>query len=391
MEIPSCCAVLACAGGSTRMGTSVSKQFLPLCGVPAVMRALRAFEEARTVSSVVVVCREQDIAEMERLLKACRIEKVTAVVPGGKTRQESVAAGVAAAPRDARVLAVHDGARPLVTPEEIDRCVLDCLETGASALGVPVKDTVKTVDGEGRVVSTLPRDRLWAAQTPQAFDGEMYRKALRRAREEGADYTDDCQLVEHLGVRVHLLMGSYANIKLTTRDDVCAAEAILRERGEGTLRIGHGYDVHRLAEGRRLILGGVLVPYEKGLLGHSDADVLTHAVMDALLGAAAMGDIGGIFPDTDPAYLDADSLSLLSKVCGMLDSAGYRIVNIDSTVIAQAPKLKPYVERMRRNIAEACGISAEQTGVKATTEEHLGFTGSGEGIAAHAVCLIERR
>lgn len=157
------------------------------------------------------------------------------------------------------------------------------------------------------------------------------------------------------------------------------------------MRIGHGYDVHRLAAGRRLILGGVCIPYEKGLLGHSDADVLAHAVMDALLGAAAMGDIGGIFPDTDPAYLDADSLSLLSKVCGMLDSAGYRIVNIDSTVIAQAPKLKPYVERMRRNIAEACGISAEQTGVKATTEEHLGFTGAGEGIAAHAVCLIERR
>lgn len=157
------------------------------------------------------------------------------------------------------------------------------------------------------------------------------------------------------------------------------------------MRIGHGYDVHRLAAGRRLVLGGVRIPYEKGLLGHSDADVLAHAVMDALLGAAAMGDIGGIFPDTDPAYLDADSLSLLSKVCGMLDSAGYRIVNIDSTVIAQAPKLKPYVERMRRNIAEACGISAEQTGVKATTEEHLGFTGSGEGIAAHAVCLIERR
>lgn len=157
------------------------------------------------------------------------------------------------------------------------------------------------------------------------------------------------------------------------------------------MRIGHGYDVHRLAAGRRLVLGGVCIPYEKGLLGHSDADVLAHAVMDALLGAAAMGDIGGIFPDTDPAYLDADSLSLLSKVCGMLDSAGYRIVNIDSTVIAQAPKLKPYVERMRRNIAEACGISAEQTGVKATTEEHLGFTGAGEGIAAHAVCLIERR
>lgn len=390
MERSSCCAVLACAGGSTRMGTAVSKQFLPLCGVPAVVRTLRAFEEARSVSSVVVVCRRGDIAEMERLLKTYRIEKAAAVVPGGKTRQESVAAGVASAPPEARFFAVHDGARPLVTPEEIDRCVLDCLVTGASALGVPVKDTVKTVDGEGRVVSTLPRDGLWAVQTPQAFGRELYLKALARARGEGADYTDDCQLVERIGVKVHLLRGSYENLKLTTRDDICAAEAILKKRGEGILRIGHGYDVHRLAEGRRLVLGGVEIPYEKGLLGHSDADVLAHAVADALLGAAAMGDIGTVFPDTDPAYLGADSLSLLAKVRGMLASAGYRVVNIDSTVVAQEPKLKPYVGRMRGNIAAACGISEDRAGVKATTEEHLGFTGSGEGIAAHAVCLIER-
>lgn len=157
------------------------------------------------------------------------------------------------------------------------------------------------------------------------------------------------------------------------------------------MRIGHGYDVHRLAEGRRLILGGVEIPYEKGLLGHSDADVLTHAVMDALLGAAALGDIGGLFPDTDPAYLGADSMELLRRVCGRLASAGYGIVNIDATVVAQAPKLKPYTEKMRGCLADACGVSTEQVGVKATTEEGLGFTGSGEGIAAHAVCLIERR
>lgn len=157
------------------------------------------------------------------------------------------------------------------------------------------------------------------------------------------------------------------------------------------MRIGHGYDVHRLTEGRRLILGGVEIPYEKGLLGHSDADVLAHAVADALLGAAAMGDIGGLFPDTDPAYLGADSLSLLSEVCKKLARAGYGIVNIDSTVIAQAPKLKPYIGRMRGALAGACGISEDSVSVKATTEEHLGFTGSGEGIAAHAICLIELR
>jgi len=155
------------------------------------------------------------------------------------------------------------------------------------------------------------------------------------------------------------------------------------------MRIGHGYDVHRLVENRSLVLGGVTIPYEKGLLGHSDADVLVHAIADSLLGAAALGDIGGIFPDTDPAYLDADSLKLLSIVCGLLEEKGYHIGNIDATVIAQAPKLKPYIEDMRRNLAVACKLSTEQINVKATTEENLGFTGSGEGIAAHAVCMIE--
>lgn len=155
------------------------------------------------------------------------------------------------------------------------------------------------------------------------------------------------------------------------------------------MRIGHGYDVHRLINGRRLIIGGIEIPYEKGLLGHSDADVLTHAVMDALLGAAALGDIGAMFPDTDEAYRGADSLELLKEVTRVLQLKNYHIVNIDGTVIAQAPKLKPFVEQMRKNIAAACGITAEQVNVKATTEENLGFTGSGEGIAAHAVCLIE--
>ena len=155
------------------------------------------------------------------------------------------------------------------------------------------------------------------------------------------------------------------------------------------MRIGHGYDVHRLTENRKLILGGVDIPYEKGLLGHSDADVLLHAISDALLGASALGDIGKHFPDTDPKFKGADSILLLKEVCRLINEKGYRIENIDSTVIAQAPKLKPYIEQMRKNIAEACGISVEQVNVKATTEEHLGFTGNQEGMACHAVCLLE--
>ena len=157
------------------------------------------------------------------------------------------------------------------------------------------------------------------------------------------------------------------------------------------MRVGHGYDVHRLVEGRPLILGGVTIPYEKGLLGHSDADVLAHAITDSLLGAAALGDIGAWFPDTDPRYAGADSLKLLAFTCAMLRREGYEIGNIDATVLAQAPKLKPYIEPMRRNLASACGITPEQVSVKATTEEGLGFTGTGEGMAAHAVCLLEKQ
>ena len=185
-----------------------------------------------------------------------------------------------------------------------------------------------------------------------------------------------------------LTQGDYANLKITTKEDLPAAA---QNKGENTMRIGHGYDVHRLVEGRKLIMGGVTIPYEKGLLGHSDADVLLHAVSDALLGAAALGDIGKHFPDTDPRYEGADSLMLLREVGRLLDETGYTVGNIDATVLCQAPKLAPHIPAMRQNIANALGLALDDVSVKATTEEHLGFTGEGLGIAAHAVALIEKK
>ena len=221
---------------------------------------------------------------------------------------------------------------------------------------------------------------------------------MRQAQQEKLDFTDDCQLVEHIGQKVWLSEGDYQNIKITTPEDMVLAEAIARqqdtqqrgEKSEMEIRAGHGYDVHRLVEGRKLILGGVTIPWEKGLLGHSDADVLTHAVMDALLGAAALGDIGRHFPDTDPLYAGADSLELLRHVVKLLCQEGYAISNIDATVIAQRPKLKDFIPQMQQNIAAACGIAPAQVNVKATTEENLGFTGSGEGMSAHSVCILTR-
>lgn len=227
-----CCAVIVAAGFSRRMGGEDSKQFLPLCGVPAIVHTLRAFEAAREVRTCVVVCRGEDCARMRSLAEKYGLHKTSAFVPGGETRQRSVAAGIAAVPREAGWLAIHDGARPLVTPREIDGCIRDAREHGASALCVPVKDTLKVTDEAGFVVSTPPREQLRAVQTPQVFERAAYERALRQAESEGRDYTDDCQLLEHMGLRVHLYPGSYDNIKLTTSGDVPAAEAVLCRRGD---------------------------------------------------------------------------------------------------------------------------------------------------------------
>ena len=243
---------------------------------------------------------------------------------------------------------------------------------------------------------------LFAVQTPQVFDAGLLKAALQSALTEHAALTDDCSAVERLGKEVYLTDGDEENIKITiarpcrhliVADDPAPTgfrKRARRRKGMTSLRIGHGYDVHRLTEGRRLILGGVEVPYEKGLLGHSDADVLTHAVMDALLGAAALGDIGKLFPDTDAAYAGISSILLLERVAERLREAGYAVVNLDATVLAQAPKLAPYRERMRENLARALALDTSCVSVKATTEEGLGFYRRGRGIAAHAVALLEK-
>lgn len=382
-----CCAVVVAAGSSSRMKSYGSKIWIPLAGVPAIARTLLAFEKAGSVDDVVVVCRKQEQQALERLRTEYSLQKLRCAIAGGSTRQQSVARGIAAAPPQTGYFAVHDGARPLVLPELIDRVVRAAREHGAAALAVPVHNTIKRADSDGMVLETPPRDQLWSVQTPQVIQREQYEQAVRTVQGE---YTDDCQLIEQAGGKVFLCEGSPENIKLTTPEDILYAEAVLQKRkgGHRTMRIGHGYDVHRLTADRPLILGGVHIPYEQGLLGHSDADVLSHAVADALLGAAALGDLGKWFPDSDPQWKGADSLQLLRRVCELAGERGWQIQNIDATVVAQAPKLSPYIEQMRAQLAAACGVAPDAVSVKATTEEHLGFTGAMQGIAAHAVCLI---
>lgn len=373
-SVPDTTAILVAAGASRRMGFDKLSYRLP-DGRTVLETSCAALAAHPAVRQVVLVA-GANRPECERIAAAC--PKPCCVVDGGETRADSVRNGLAAA--EGALVAIHDAARPFVSRAVITAVLEAAARTGAAAPAVPVKDTIKVAQG-GRVVSTPDRAMLYAVQTPQCFSREKYRQALACVTgEQARQVTDDCSLFELAGMPVELTAGDYGNYKITTPDDL---------KKEKTMRIGHGYDVHRLVEDRKLILGGVEIPYEKGLLGHSDADVLLHAVMDAVLGAAALGDIGRHFPDTDPAYRGADSLALTRAVAALIHEHGYTVGNIDATILCQKPKLAPYIEEMRRNIAAAFGVAADAVSVKATTEEHLGFTGEGLGIAAHAVALLE--
>ena len=380
-------AVLVAAGSSTRMG--FDKLSFDLGGETVLHRSIRAFEQDPLVTEIVLVA-GKNRAFVEQQAADCT--KPVQIVTGGTTRAESAKNGVLAAAGE--LVAVHDAARPFVSQAVITAALEAAARCGAAAPAVPVKDTIKAAArGNGKTVpdaclvyTTPDRSTLYAVQTPQCFDRAEYLAALEELDAEKARLvTDDCSLFELTGRAVQLTQGDYANYKITTREDLPRPE----QKEEHKMRIGHGYDVHRLVEGRKLILGGVEVPFEKGLLGHSDADVLAHAVMDAVLGAAALGDIGQHFPDNDPAYSGADSLKLVRRVAEILKEHGFRIENIDATLLCQRPKLAPYIPAMRQNLADAFGLPADAVSVKATTEEHLGFTGEGLGIAAHAVALIE--
>ena len=374
-------AIIVAAGNGTRMGKD--KMRLKLFGKSVLLRTVEAFADTGFFDDIIVVASEKNMDAFSEELKACSLK----IIPGGKTRGESSLAGIIAAKGE--FVMIHDGARPLVTREIIENTLSACIEIGCAAAGVKSKDTIKTVTSDNIIASTVDRESAVLIQTPQAFKKELIKSAYEKF---GFEMTDDCALIEKMGAKIKIVEGSYENIKLTTAEDIVTAEGILRKRGIGgaDMRIGTGFDTHRLVESRPLIIGGVNIPYEKGLAGHSDADVLVHAVIDALFGAAALGDIGKHFPDTDERYRGADSLLLLGKATEEVRTAGYEIGNIDSTVIAQAPKMAPHIDAMRENIAKAMKISIDAVSIKAKTNEHMGFTGRGEGIEARAIVLITK-
>ena len=380
--------ILAAGGSGSRMNAGINKIFLHIGGRPVLQRSILLFDGL--ADGMVIVCRPEDQPQAEAITASLQVSFPIRLVHGGDTRQHSVLNGLEALCADPEdFVLVHDAARCLTPRQVILDVIQSCERFGSGLPGIPAVSTMKYADENRLVTRTVDRSGLYEIQTPQGFCYGPLMAAYRRAEENLSAMTDDASVMEAAGFPVHLVQGSKQNIKITEKEDLRMMNA-LSSRELPLFRIGSGYDVHRLAENRKLVLCGVEIPYGLGLLGHSDADVALHALMDAMLGAAALGDIGRHFPDTSDRYEGISSLLLLQETVQKVRNAGYELVNADVTIVAQKPKLAPYIPEMVRVTAGAIGCLPEQLNIKATTTEKLGFEGRGEGISADAVCLLRK-
>ncbi len=393
-------AIIPAAGSGARFGGDKPKQFVEIGGVPIIIHTLQRFDACQDIDAIIVALKPTEIGSFGELLQSYKLRKPIRVVNGGAERSESIGNALEAAGEwQPELIAVHDAVRPFVTPAQISTVLARARVTGAAILALPSTDTIKEVEN-GLIQRTIDRHRIYRAQTPQAFRYELLLRANAEARAQGlltAMATDDSLLLEQIGLPVAVVEGSPQNIKITTPDDLSQAEGIWRlmdsieSKAQSAIRSGLGYDIHRLVEGRKLILGGIDIPHDRGLFGHSDGDSLIHAMTDALLGAAGLGDIGTQFPDQDPRWENADSTEFLRLTCSLLRQQGYKIVNIDATILAECPKMMPHIPAMRVKLAEAMEIDPAQINIKAKTNEGLDAVGRGEAIAAQVIALIERR
>ena len=382
-------AIIAAGGAGHRLGAGVPKQLLDVGGLSILQRSVSAFGQHQDVDEVIV-------ALPPELVAAPPISPDDGwgvrVVAGGARRQDSVANAFNVIDARTDVVLIHDAARPLVTDDLISRAIHAAAEHGAAIAAQPVSDTVKRVrrDEAGlAIVETIPRESIFLAQTPQAFRVDVLRDAIALGR-SGVEATDEAGLAERAGHVVHIVEATARNLKITTTDDLAEARRRLSSEPIRIMaeRVGTAYDLHRLVGGRKLLLGGVEIPAERGALGHSDADVVCHVATDAILGAASLGDIGRHFPDSDLRWKGASSLELLRQAVAMVHAAGFRVVNLDVVVILERPKIGPYIDKIRVELARALQILAERVSVKGKTNEGVDAVGRGEAIAAHAVALL---
>jgi 2-C-methyl-D-erythritol 4-phosphate cytidylyltransferase / 2-C-methyl-D-erythritol 2,4-cyclodiphosphate synthase len=392
-------AVIAAGGAGTRMNTGIPKQFLEISGKPVLLHTVESIARIEEISQIVIALPEEHIPAAKAIFQRQPLRVAVQCVAGGPSRQESVRRGLSHVASDPDVVMVHDAVRPLCDQDLILRVLYAAWKNGAAIPGLPATETIQRVSRTGRVLSTPPREELYAIQTPQAFHTDILRTALDKAHHSGFLGTDESSVVRWAGHAVAVIPGSPDNIKITRPLDLEIAGLLMSRKSQedragmsnSKLRIGQGIDYHRLVEGRKLILGGVEIPFEKGLEGHSDADVLSHAICDALLGAAALGDIGQHFPDTDPSNRGRSSLEFLRLVKQKIEAAGWLIRNVDATLLVERPRIAPYAQTMKRNIADSLGLSIDEVSIKATTTEGLNAEGRGEGISAQAIALLERQ
>ena len=386
-------AIVAAGGRGTRLGAGVPKQLLTIGGETMLARSIRLLALHPRIDEIVVVLPADLLHERPGDDLACG--KPITVVAGGPRRQDSVKHGFDAVRGRADIVVVHDAARPFASADLVSRTIDAAVESGAALAALAASDTVKLAaeGGAGDLVveRTVPRERVYLAQTPQAFRTSVLSAAIDAgaARPEA---TDEAALAEAAGFRVRIVQGEPANVKITTMTDLKAAEAVAGGAAcGGAMRVGTGYDLHRLVEGRPLILGGVLVPSDKGLAGHSDADVLAHAITDAVLGAVSRGDIGRHFPDTDPRWKGASSMAMLAHAVALARDAGFDLVNVDAVVIAERPKLAPHLDAIRASLAGVLGLETARVSVKGKTNEGVDAIGRGEAMAVQAVVLAAAR
>jgi len=374
--------IIVAGGRGVRAGTAVPKQLVDLGGRTVLQRSVAAFDAHPAVATVVVVLPPDLLPEAPALVGPTRA--VCLFAPGGTRRQDSVRAGLAAMPAEIAVILVHDAARPFVDAALIDRVIAAAERTGAVVPAVPARDTVKRVPaGRPLVTETIPRDEIWLAQTPQGFTREVLEAAVALGA-SGVEATDEAMLAEKAGRPVEVVPGDERNGKITTADDVMKA----KQQFDTAPRVGTGYDLHRLVEGRTLVLAGEVLPFAAGPLGHSDGDVVCHALADAMFGAVGAGDIGQHFSNIDPRWKDIAGLDLLGRSVTLLAERGWRAANVDVTVILERPKLVPHLPAIRANLAAVLGLAVEQVSVKGKTNEGVDAVGRGEAIAAHAVALM---
>jgi 2-C-methyl-D-erythritol 4-phosphate cytidylyltransferase/2-C-methyl-D-erythritol 2,4-cyclodiphosphate synthase len=383
---PSVAAVVVAAGRGLRAGGHLPKQYREVAGEPVIRSSLSLFAWHGQIGAVQAVIHPDDRGSYEAAAKGLRL---LPPVSGGASRQASVRAGLEAlAGRPPDIVLIHDAARPFCSTELVSRAIVACGETGAAIPALEVTDTIKRVDAGGHVAGTVDRAQLRAVQTPQAFKFVALLEAHHRAAKEGRnDFTDDAALAEWAGIKVATFAGESGNVKLTTDEDFAKAES-RRIANLADLRLGNGFDVHAFGDGDHVWLGGVKIPHDRGLTGHSDADVALHALVDAILGAIADGDIGKHFSPNDPRWRGASSDQFLKFAVERVNKRGGRIAHLDLTIVCEAPRIGPHRDAIRKRIAEIAEMSIERVAVKATTSEQLGFTGRKEGIVAMATATV---